>query len=605
MTTIGQARAMAIFVVVVLCLIAGSQPRSPGDGAEYVAMAMNFERLEGPSLGRRAIPEIERRLAALDPALLDWHIETVTVHASDSRRDFVHFWFYSLLAAPLLRLTDSVGLPPPSAFTILNVALLGIAFLVALPRIGPWATLLVFAGPLLWWIDKPHTEVFTVSLLLVAFALMRDKPWWALVATGMAATQNPPMSVVFLLMLVAAVIRDRRLASNWRFIAGAAAGFTLSALHPVYYYWRYHTPSLLLTATRPGFPSFAELSAVLVDPAIGMIGNYPVFAIVVAAAFLVVLLRHPRQIVSMEIAVAALSGVAFLVACAQTTNVHHGGTPSLSRYVLWFVPLALPVLAVAWAHGGRFWKAFTAATSVTSATACLFAFHPAVAEAGREPTWAATWMWTRHPAAFDPLPEIFAEVNARREEVMVPVSTANCEKVLLAGAGGTEVAWPMPCYPAVAPPACLPDQFLCYANHTPNGYSFAPTPGRRSGTVTRNPGAWPIEMNANVRAIFDAWGWAGLVPPRAEIAALRRAADVSTMIVGSDTRFGIVLYEFGHAPRLTFRFSSSMTGKIVDPRAGAVLRQIDIRDPGEALWDLELPSEYGVLILLLTSEHAA
>src|SRR5688572_21019770 len=171
-----------------LCLVAGSTPRVVGDGVEYVSQAINFSMFDGPSLGRREIPEIEARLAAFNPVLADWRIERATVASSDSRRDFLHFWFYALLAAPVLWVTDAVGAGPPTAFTLVNLVFFGIALFVALPRIGTAGTLLLFGGPIIWWIDKPHTEVFSFALLTIAFALLRDKLWWSLIACGMAAT---------------------------------------------------------------------------------------------------------------------------------------------------------------------------------------------------------------------------------------------------------------------------------------------------------------------------------------------------------------------------------------------------------------------------------
>src|SRR5262245_57599481 len=136
MTGASRPRVLAIAGVIALCLIAGSTPRAPGDGAEYVAMAMNFAMLDGPSLGRREIPLIEHKLSPFDATLAGLRIESVTTRGADSRRDFVHFWFYSLLAAPLLRTTDILALPPTAAFTILNVILFGLALYVAVPRLG-------------------------------------------------------------------------------------------------------------------------------------------------------------------------------------------------------------------------------------------------------------------------------------------------------------------------------------------------------------------------------------------------------------------------------------------------------------------------------------
>jgi hypothetical protein len=342
----------------------------------------------------------------------------------------------------------------------------------------------------------------------------------------------------------------------------------------------------------------------VIDPAIGLLGNYPFFALALVLALLVVGVRSPRSLISADMMVAAAAALVFLVSCARTTNFHHGGTPSLSRYVLWLVPLGVPLFAAAATHGGRLWRSVIAPTAVVSAVACLFAFHPAVAESQREPTWAANWMWTRHAAAFDPLPEIFAEINARREVLVTPIATPNCEKVLLSGSGhARELEWPMPCYPALPPASCASLDRLCYANLTGAGYAFAPPPGRVRGLRERNPYTWSPDMNAHVRRIFDDWGWNGVVPARADIGILRHVVDVSTIPLGAESRFGIVLYDFRQTPLLSFRFPQPMTGRLADPRTGEVLQRLEIKDPSEALWDLQLPTGHDVLILLMTSER--
>ena len=107
--------------------------------------------------------------------------------------DFVHFWFYSAAAQPFVSLARGLGASPIYGFAALNVGLLVLAFWVALPRLGGWLTWLVFAGPVIWWADKAHTEPFTFSLLTIAVLLLEEAPVWAVLAAGAAATQNPPI----------------------------------------------------------------------------------------------------------------------------------------------------------------------------------------------------------------------------------------------------------------------------------------------------------------------------------------------------------------------------------------------------------------------------
>ena len=110
------------------------------------------------------------------------------------RQDYFHFWFYSALAVPGLWLVRSVGGHPNYAFTILNLILFLAAAWVVSRHLTWWLTA-ASCSPVIWWLDKAHTEVFTFSLLAIAFALMREAPWWSLVALGAASTQNPPIAL--------------------------------------------------------------------------------------------------------------------------------------------------------------------------------------------------------------------------------------------------------------------------------------------------------------------------------------------------------------------------------------------------------------------------
>ena len=162
-----------------VCLVATSPPRLVGDGREYLAQAINFASLRGPAVRPADIPYIQSQLSRVDPALAAWDIRGATVADAHRNLDFVHFWFYALLATPWLWIANATGAAPTLAFTALNLALAAAALWLVLPRIGAAGALLLFASPIVWWIDKAHTEVFTFALLTMAFALLEERPWWA------------------------------------------------------------------------------------------------------------------------------------------------------------------------------------------------------------------------------------------------------------------------------------------------------------------------------------------------------------------------------------------------------------------------------------------
>ena len=202
----GRGHILIVAGALALCLIAGSPQRLVGDGREYLAQAVNFASFHGPAFRPADIPSVQSEIARFDPALANWDIWGATVADAKRGRVFLHFWFYALLATPGVWITTLLRAPPTFAFTALNLVLLGTALWVALPRIGTAACLLLFAGPIMWWIDKAHTEVFTFALLTITFALMREQPWWSMLAAGAASTQNPPLAILVGLVFIAGAI---------------------------------------------------------------------------------------------------------------------------------------------------------------------------------------------------------------------------------------------------------------------------------------------------------------------------------------------------------------------------------------------------------------
>src|SRR4029453_3624506 len=130
------------------CLIAGSPQRLVGDGREYLAQAIEFASFHGPAFRPADIPYVQMELARFDPALANWDIWSSTAGDVKRGRVFLHFWFYALLAAPGVWISKALGVPPTRASPALNPVLCGAAVWVAYPRVGPAASVLLFAGPI-------------------------------------------------------------------------------------------------------------------------------------------------------------------------------------------------------------------------------------------------------------------------------------------------------------------------------------------------------------------------------------------------------------------------------------------------------------------------
>jgi hypothetical protein len=449
----------AAFAALVLGLVATSKPRVVGDSAEYIAMSLNMAHFSAPSLSTTDL-----KTAA--PYISGVNITDPDYRGSDGRQDMPHFWFYSLLAAPFVRVALLLGRVPIAGFTVLN-ALLLLAAAIALERnVSAAVAAFVVAGPILWWVDKAHTEAFTVSLLAIAVALLAPAPWWSIVALGAASTQNPPIAAAMIIVAAWALgargWRERRL---W--IASAAGG-VLALLHPLYYQARLGMWSGLSIGLDRHLPTSRELLAVLTDPNLGILVHDPFLTLAVITAFFVAWLRRPAGLLRGRHVAVMLIALLFLVSFTQAGNFNSGGTPSVSRYGLWLIPLAVGVLATSAT------SAWMRVLAVTSVIWCSVFFAPSLAEEYLKPTPLAATIWHRWPDLDNPMAEVFTErVSGREPPPKPPIATSGCEKVLLVG-NGTTAAWPATCAPPTIsiPSECRESGALCYANRTLTAYSF-------------------------------------------------------------------------------------------------------------------------------------
>jgi hypothetical protein len=441
-----------------------STPRVVGDGGEFLTVATRLAHFESPAMTR----------AEVDSAAVPIQV----VPARDGRFETVHFWTYSLLAVPALWLTNAVGMQPTWAFTFLNCALLAGAALVILEsRSAPSAGIMFLViSPILWWVDKVHSEVFTYSLLLSALALLAARPWLGAVLAAIASTQNPPIAAVIPLVWI--LFPEARSRKWWLIVAIAIA-----LIHPMYYMWRigYWTP-LLDGDLR--IPTAVRLAAIPFDLNIGLLPNAPFFVLTVVVGAVASLRQGvvPRR----EWLLVTLTAIWFLFAFAQKVNLNHGGTPSMSRYGFWLMPLAVPFLFGSTKPLGASAYRWSAPLMVCMLASCVWSiawFRPSLPEHWLEPTRVAMFQWTHYPGLLNPVPEIFAERLRHQDAVNTLASTPGCEKILLQGG-----VWPDPCHAFPTPRRCQGSDVLCYANRVDDGYEFVNVPWRGGYHI-----GWPLE----------------------------------------------------------------------------------------------------------------
>ncbi|MEK6192273.1 MAG: hypothetical protein AABM41_08105 [Chloroflexota bacterium] len=436
-------------------------------------MAQNISELKHPAPGPARLAELEATFAELG-AGFQAPLADRRLVANDQRQEFAHFWAYSALAAPFVGLANVVGWHPNYGFAVLNVGLLAVAFIVVSRFVSAAVAALLVLSPVLWWVDKAHPEVFTVALLLLAFALVRGHPGWALVAIALASTQNLPIAAGVPLLAAAAVLMEPTRLRDRGFWLGLAASVAIAAIHPVYYLIRLgvYTSQAAIGGVVTTLPSPAHVAAVVVDPNIGLVPNFSLLFPILIVFVLPQAIWQGKKLLQPDVGAAALLAVLFLVVFTQTPNLNSGATPSLSRYGLWLIPLLLPLFT----HIHNRWRPVLrygfVVTVLLSAFASAVVYRPSVNEDHLHPTGLAQILWNHAPNVDNPPLEIFLERTAHTEIHPFPVATESCSKVLVVSG-----KWPDQCgeSPSI-PAACRFEGAACYANRAGTEYEFVPAP---------------------------------------------------------------------------------------------------------------------------------
>jgi len=368
--TFGVRRAGLLIAGLVLLLGTFSNAGIDGDGTEYVMMAHGFYRHATPEISPldiadiMALPEavaartgLSRALLASLPEMLE---EGLPLYAGFARSTHggiqaIHFWMYSLLAAPFYALTVLLGLKPALAFVALNILVLVITAM----RIARWfpatglagTVFVIMLGPV-FYLRWTGPEVFSACLALLAtLAMLRRDTALAIALAGFAATQNPAIAGLIpaaglyhglLVLRPAWALWPRVQAGSLRNTALAGAGILLAALPFLYNQWMFGVPSIIAAHfTEPGLVSWRRFSSFFLDLNQGMVVGLPglLFGIVLLAAWLTGPFR--KHWLACAAGAACLTcGMAFP---ALSTVNWNSGYVGVLRYAYW---AAMPLVAV-------------------------------------------------------------------------------------------------------------------------------------------------------------------------------------------------------------------------------------------------------------------
>lgn len=443
------------YPVAVLCLLViyalfwGATPVRVGDGSEYYAMFLSWAETRRPWMTPPAFDAYERLFASNQIGYMvprDSLEEAFPALRLNGQADFNHFWFYSLLAylaaAALGLFGVSVGVH--QGFLLLHLGLLLASFAMAARLLSTRGVLavavLTLSSPMVWYLDKVHTELFTYCTVLMAvIALMRDRYLVAALCLALASTQNPSFALLAALPYGYRFVVLGRRPFSWLETVLAVATALIVLAHPVYYFLRFGvpTPQMLAGGASIG-ANLAYLHIWLLDPDIGLFPNWPVGVLLVVIGT-VALWPQPFRLArpSFLVVFAGLFFAVNLLAHASTTNLNSGATPGPARYALWYIPMFLPVVMAAfgWMTPLRRKWALWGLVLVLSCVN-LRASWPGWAENNFAPTRLSRFVQTYLSALYTPPAEVFAErFSGLGEGSRAPYARAivgpDCRKVLV------------------------------------------------------------------------------------------------------------------------------------------------------------------------------
>lgn len=522
-TSLGRRRVarlvIGLIVAVAFVALARGPARRVGDGSEYYALEIAWRETWRPFMTERAWAAYEAlRTSGVvtglsDRAFLERAYGWMAVHdAGVTTLDFNHFWLESGLAAIASALLRALGISgsPHAGFLLLHATLLVALFdrsfrARGVPGVLASCTLLL-ATPVLWYVDKAHTELFTFALTTYAVVAFWDRrPGSSALALALASTQNPS----FALPAVVAAAIDLRRGPRREAVARAAVVLGTSLLHPAYYLARLGapTPQLHSGGAAP-LLHLRDAWVYVLDLDVGLLGHAaPV--LLLAAAGLAFGVRRDRRARALFVTSYLLSCV---VAHASTTNLNSGGTPGIGRYALWYLALLQPPLAdlIVAARKRASVRALAVVVGITGFVLAYDEARPSVAESCGRPTRLSAFVQTRMPWLYDPPAEIFAErwggVEEATEGVAVVIGP-DCRKVL--------VLAPPDRGRVLSPPGCLvlrgePLRLARAVRGELPTYAAAQLASSDAAAFALRDGTW---FDASEAGALDGWRGAGFSQP--------------------------------------------------------------------------------------------
>lgn len=424
---------LLVIALVLLVLAFTDTPQRRGDGNEYYLMMFSFASHGSPDLQQSDINEFSRSRAkdvGSSTSFKEDEIYKTNLSMgyikSDSGEDYsIHFWLFSLLAAPVMLILQASRIDGLLALQVTNALLFILAMALVLLYSGferykklLFSALMLFS-PAMWYLDWSGSEFFSFSLVVAAIAVFTNKKYsLAVLCAALASTQNPPIVFLVLFFLIYGsvdIYQARRFKSTPLLVAAA-----LPVIVPtIFNYIKFGTANIIFDVGAASFSviSFQRTWSFFFDLNQGMLPFLPgVFLF-----FIFLLFRNWRK--KEKRVYELLLIIVLMTLLAETTTNWNSDAEGIMRYAVWVLPLFIWGV-IAGANLALKTDKILLGIVVVSQMIVVFSF----------PAWVipqhngmkdqavyvvhnalAGYVLDNHPSLYNPEPEIFAERTIHQE----------------------------------------------------------------------------------------------------------------------------------------------------------------------------------------------
>lgn len=552
-----------------------------GDGSEYYALYLTIKSEGRPWMTTGAFKLYDElfRSGAIEALFsTDSLRDSFPALRLGATADFNHFWAYSAIAAMVSKGMGLIGatVSAHQAFLLQHAGLFLAAAWLALALFGKRgffvAITLTIASPIVWFLDKVHTEFFSYCLILGAVMLAQRRFYlWGALCLAVASTQNPSFALLAFVLLVLRLCEVPNRPFRFWEAAALVATCIIVLAHPAYYFFRFGTPTPQMLAGGAKIGANASKFYIwLIDPDVGLLPNWPLGIAILALGLVSIFSRCTPRLDKKFLFFLASYLFVNLFAHSSTLNINSGGTPGLARYALWYIPIFFPVALAAvdfilskpsiaqWVCGSLV---------VCYAAANVYLYDPRRPESYTIPSPVSAVIQRKLPGLYNPPPEVFAERysgygDGLQSHSLTAILGPSCDKLLVTpGRDPTLIAWPSRCVvdtdklKAYAGDALQTSKVARYVRIA----NFARDLGlNASGTYLTQVGRSGVNLLGGGWHAPESWG----------VWSAQTSAQVSVPCVKTDTSEG-------------FKLALSLSGFVTERRRETAVR---VRSQQETIW---------------------